>query len=44
MDDTIEQLLKAWIKGVNDKYGCSVKYEECTTWEEIEEAISGLNI
>ena len=33
MDDTIEQLLKAWIKGVNDKYGCSVKYEECTTWD-----------
>ena len=33
MDDTMEQLLKAWIKGVNDRYGCSVSYEEVTSWD-----------
>lgn len=33
MDDTIEQLLKAWLKGVNDRYGYSVKYDEVTSWD-----------
>lgn len=33
MDDTIEQLLKAWLKGVNDRYGYSVQYGDFTTWD-----------
>ena len=33
MDDTIEQLLKAWLKGVNERFGYSVKYEEITSWD-----------
>ena len=33
MDDTIEQLLKAWLKGVNERYGYSVQYENVTTWD-----------
>ena len=33
MDDTIEQLLKAWLRGVNERYGYSVRYEEVTTWD-----------
>ncbi len=30
MDDTIEQLLRAWLRGVNERYGCSVRYEDIT--------------
>ena len=33
MDDTIEQLLRAWIKGVNERYECSVSYDDCTDWD-----------
>ena len=33
MDDTIEQLLKAWLKGVNEKYGYDVRYEDITSWD-----------
>lgn len=33
MDDTIEQLLKAWLKGVNERYGYSVDYEDITDWD-----------
>ena len=33
MDDTIEQLLKAWLRGVNDRYGRSVRYEDITSWD-----------
>lgn len=41
MDDTIEQLLKAWVKGVNEKYGCSVSYNEITVWD-VSAAFPGL--
>ena len=33
MDDTIEQLLKAWLIGVNERYGYSVRYEDVTSWD-----------
>ena len=33
MDDTIEHLLKAWVKGVNVKYGYSVSYDEILSWD-----------
>ncbi len=33
MDDTIEQLLKAWVKGVNKKYARSVTVDEIVTWD-----------
>ena len=33
MDDTIESLLKAWVRGVNSKYGRSVSYEEIDSWD-----------
>lgn len=33
MDDTIEQLLRAWLKGVNERYGYSVRYEDMTSWD-----------
>lgn len=33
MDDTIEQLLRAWLNGVNEKYGYSVRYDEMTSWD-----------
>ena len=33
MDDTIESLLKAWVRGVNSKYGRSVFYEEIDSWD-----------
>ena len=32
MDDTIEQLLKAWIGRVNEKYGRSVTMDDVTDW------------
>lgn len=33
MDDTIEQLLKAWLRAVNERYGYSVRYEDVTSWD-----------
>lgn len=33
MDDTIEQLLVAWLKRVNEKYGRNVCYEDITQWD-----------
>ena len=41
MDDTIEQLLKAWVKGVNEKYGRSVAVDEITSWD-VSAAFPGL--
>ncbi len=32
MDDTIEQLLKAWVHRVNEKYGRDVCVDEVTDW------------
>ena len=32
MDDTIEQLLKAWVGRANEKYGRNVTLEEITDW------------
>lgn len=32
MDDTIEQLLKAWLCRVNEKYGYSVTLDQITDW------------
>ena len=32
MDDTIEQLLKAWVRRANEKYGRSVTLDEITDW------------
>ena len=32
MDDTIEQLVKAWVGRANEKYGCTVTMDEVTTW------------
>lgn len=32
MDDTIEQLLKAWVAGVNNRYGRAVAYDDITDW------------
>ena len=33
MDDTIEQLLRAWVNGVNERYGHNVQYEEMLQWD-----------
>ena len=33
MDDTIEQLLKAWISRVNEKYGRSATLDDITGWD-----------
>lgn len=33
MDDTIEQLLEAWIREVNQRYGYSVTYDEIRSWD-----------
>lgn len=41
MDDTIEQLLKAWLGKVNERYGYSVRYEDITSWD-ITEPYPGL--
>ena len=32
MDDTIEQLLRAWLEGVNKKYGRSAAYDDVRDW------------
>lgn len=33
MDDTIEQLLKAWIRAINERYGRNAVYEDFKTWD-----------
>lgn len=33
MDDTIEQLLKAWVIEANQRYGYSVSRDEVTDWD-----------
>ena len=33
MDDTLEQLLKAWLRCVNEKYNKNVSYEEIKSWD-----------
>ncbi len=33
MDDTIEQMLKAWLDGANKKYGRNVACEESVSWD-----------
>lgn len=42
MDDTIESLLQAWVKGVNEKYGRSVRVEEVRSWD-VSAAFPGLS-
>ena len=32
MDDTIEQLLKAWVNRANEKFGRNVSLDEITAW------------
>jgi len=32
LDDTMEQLLKAWVRRVNEKFGRNVSLEEITDW------------
>ena len=32
MDDTIEQLLKEWIRSVNEKFGRSAAVDEVKSW------------
>ena len=41
MDDTIEYLLKAWVRGVNAAYGRSVSYEDVLDWD-VTRAFPGL--
>ena len=33
MDDTIEQLLNAWIAAVNSKFGTAVTYDDIKSWD-----------
>ena len=33
MDDTLEQQLDAWVRGVNAAYGYSAKYEDVRDWD-----------
>ena len=33
MDDTIEQLLQAWVRAVNAAYGRAVTYEQIESWD-----------
>ena len=42
MDDTIEQLLNAWIKAVNGKFGTNVAYDDIKSWD-VSEAFPGLS-
>lgn len=41
MDDTIESLLEAWVRGVNEKYGTAVAYEDINDWN-VAKAFPGL--
>ncbi len=42
MDDTIEQLLDAWVRGVNKRYNRSVRYDEVRSWN-VSAAYPGLS-
>ena len=42
MDDTIEQLLKAWVRDVNEKYGRDVALEDVRSWD-VSKAFPGLS-
>ena len=42
MDDTIEQLLRAWVDGVNKEYGFSVEYDDIKEWN-VSAAFPGLS-
>lgn len=41
MDDTIEQMLQAWVAGANETYGYNVAYEDITDWN-VSKAFPGL--
>ena len=41
MDDTIERLLEAWVRGVNRKYGTDASYDDVTSWD-VSAAFPGL--
>ena len=41
MDDTIEQLLQAWIRDANEEYNRNVSYEDVTSWD-VSAAFPGL--
>ena len=41
MDDTMEQLLRAWLQAVNEKYGTNVTYEQSLVWD-VSAAFPGL--
>ena len=41
MDDTIEYLLKAWVKGVNERYGYTAAEEDVKDWD-VSKAFPGL--
>lgn len=41
MDDTIEQLIQAWVDGVNREYGRNAAYEDVTDWN-VSKAFPGL--
>ena len=41
MDDTIENLLKAWVEGVNRAYGRAASYDDVTEWN-VASAFPGL--
>ena len=43
MDDTIEQLLRAWLPAINRKFGRSVEYDDIKTWNMCD-AYPGLSI
>lgn len=42
MDDTIEQLLMAWIAAVNSRWGTAVTYDDIKSWD-VSEAFPGLS-
>lgn len=42
MDDTIEQMLVAWVKSVNEVYGTNVSYDDISDWD-VSAAFDGLN-
>ena len=41
MDDTMEQLLKAWLRAVNKKYNRNAVYDEVRAWD-VSKAYPGL--
>lgn len=42
MDDTIEQLLEAWLLRINEKYGRNVNYDDIDSWD-MTKAFPGLS-